>query len=130
MQALAGAGDVNALVEVVFLFAPDRGGDVARGIQRRAVALENERGGIPYGARSTIHAPSSCTSALSRALLDDGGHLIGEKALAVERIELDAEQLVGFHIFAQRNFLKIAPDGQIFLVAALQLGEGRRALDR
>ena len=47
MQALSGTGDIDALVEIIGLFAPDGGGNITRGIKGRAVALEDEGGRHP-----------------------------------------------------------------------------------
>ena len=124
VEDLLVGGDVDALVEVVFVLSVDRGGDVTGGVQGGAVPLQNEAGG--HAVLLQIHdgrAVVDLEQPHIAELLHLGGHLVGVEGLTEVAVKGDAQLLVGLLVLVQADLDEPLPQSEVLLVTQLHLVE-------
>ena len=121
MQALPRRGDVDRLVETVGIVAVHGGGDVPRGIERGAVALQNQAGRhIVSRQIDDRGAVVELEKAHIAQFLHLRGHFIGIKTLALVTVEFDAQLLIRLLVLGETDVDKTAPEREVLLVAEFE----------
>ena len=124
VQILLVGHDIQALVEVVGVLAVNSGGQVAGGVQGRAVGTQDDAGRhlvrlqIDHG-----RALGDGQQVLLAQLVDDHVHLVVVEGLTVVGVKLHAQLGIHASSVAQGNLLEPAPDGNSFLILVLDLLE-------
>ena len=131
VQILLVGHDVEALVKVIFVLAPQGRGDVARGVESRAVLFENQAGRHAGFFLVQIHDGGSVADGkqvFGLELFDDAAHLVVEEGFAVVAVKGHAQEIVHPLRILERKLLEPVEQIQRFLVAVLDGLEPAAAL--
>ena len=124
MQVLLISHDVKAFVEIVSLFAVYRRREIARRIQRRAVASdEKARGHLVALEPDDLCAVRKFEQSFFLKLVEYGLHFVVVKTLSRIRVERDVEALVYPVDLFHRHFFEVTEKRERFFVAVLYLLE-------
>ena len=122
VQTLSCGRNIDCLIEIIFFFSVNRSGNIARRIERRAVAFQNKaRRHIVCRQVDNGRTVVDFEKSFFAENLNLRGHFVGIKALALITVEVYTEQLICFFVFAEANIDEFAPEFVIFLIAVFEL---------
>ena len=124
VQRLSQVHHVEALVEVVFFFAVDGGGQVARGVQRGTVALADKAGvQVEFVEHHHVEFLGIHHQVLFAEFVENGRNLVFEEGFAGVVVKAHAHHVVDAHEFLERCRTEGGPELAVEFVALFELGE-------
>ena len=124
VQVLLVGDDVEAAGKVVRVLAVERGGDVARGVERGAVAAQDDAGRHLVGGQvDDLRALVELEQPLLAQLVHDAAHLVVVKALAGIAVETDVHEREHLLHLGERDLLEPVEQRGGLRVAVLDLFE-------